>query len=107
MDKNIVKKAICECERLGVRVDEISVYIGAGIKQCCYELSEEVLEKMREKYPLHVRENHLSVDGVVLEQLKELGVKKIEIDSTCTSCDKRYFSYRRDGVTGRMAGVVM
>jgi copper oxidase (laccase) domain-containing protein len=40
-------------------------------------------------------------------QLNAAGVAAVQVSETCTAEDPAYFSYRRDGVTGRFAGVVM
>lgn len=42
----------------------------------------------------------------VLSQLRALGVARVERVEGCTYEDERFFSYRRDGVTGRFAGVL-
>jgi hypothetical protein len=34
-------------------------------------------------------------------------VAEVRSTGICTAEDERFFSYRRDGVTGRFAGVVM
>ena len=38
-------------------------------------------------------------------QLLGLGVRLIDADPRCTVEDKNFFSYRREGVTGRQAGI--
>lgn len=40
-------------------------------------------------------------------QLRDLGVVSVDIMSPCTITDERFFSYRREGVTGRQAGVII
>ncbi len=41
------------------------------------------------------------------QQLRQAGVEDISIDGACTFDDaSRFFSYRRDGVTGRMAAAI-
>jgi copper oxidase (laccase) domain-containing protein len=40
-------------------------------------------------------------------QLTAAGVTALDISVVCTAEDPSYFSYRRDGVTGRFAGVAM
>jgi polyphenol oxidase len=41
------------------------------------------------------------------QQLRRVGVEDISIDGACTFSDaSRFFSYRRDGVTGRMAAAI-
>jgi polyphenol oxidase len=48
----------------------------------------------------------LDLPGTVVRILEERGVRSVEADGDCTACrPDRFFSYRRDGVTGRQ-GVV-
>jgi copper oxidase (laccase) domain-containing protein len=42
----------------------------------------------------------------VAEVLRGAGVRQVVHDPRCTVEDPRLFSHRRDGVTGRQAGVV-
>lgn len=86
---------------------EIKAFLGPSIKQCCYEISGEVLQEAKQKFPAFLKENFLDIRGIVKSQLQALHVKKIYDNYPCTCCDKDYFSYRRDGKTGRFAGVIM
>lgn len=76
-------------------------WIGPSIHSCCYEVGPEVVEAFRAK-DLPVEEG-TRVDparsAAVL--LRRAGVDQVVVSDICTSCDERYFSYRRDGVTGR------
>jgi YfiH family protein len=50
----------------------------------------------------------LDLPGTVAVILKEHGVRTIERSGDCTACQKdRFFSYRRDGQTGRQALIAM
>ncbi len=108
--KEISKKTVLKMiEEFGSRASDILVYIGASIGKCCYEvgyeivqnISREYIEKRDEKY-------YLDLQSMNTNQLLSVGIKKkhIEISQVCTCCDKEYFSYRRDGVTGRFAGIL-
>lgn len=47
---------------------------------------------------------HLDLPGTVARILREHGVRSIERAGECTACEpERFFSYRRDGTTGRQA----
>lgn len=85
----------------------INAYLGPSIKQCCYEIGGKVLEEAKQNYFHFLKENHLDIRGIVKRQLKALHVKNIDDNTPCTCCNKDYFSYRRDGKTGRFAGVIM
>jgi purine-nucleoside/S-methyl-5'-thioadenosine phosphorylase / adenosine deaminase len=50
----------------------------------------------------------LDLPGTVARILGELGVRDIDWDPVCTACQpERFFSRRRDGITGRQALVAM
>ena len=48
----------------------------------------------------------LDLPGLARRELKRLGVKRIHSCGICCASDERFYSYRRDGVTGRMATLV-
>jgi copper oxidase (laccase) domain-containing protein len=92
---------------------DIVVSLGPSIHSCCYEVGEDLAEIAKksfgEKY-IEKRANSFFLDLQTLnyDQLISAGILKenIDISQTCTCCDKNYFSYRRDGKTGRFAGVI-
>jgi len=44
---------------------------------------------------------------IVMVKLQKLGIRNIYVNNTCTYCDAdRFFSFRRDGKTGRMACLI-
>ena len=48
----------------------------------------------------------LDIRAGLLRQLHDAGVRRLAVLPQCTAEDERLFSHRRDGVTGRFAGVV-
>ncbi len=105
--KQIAKKTIQKMQReFSSNPKDIIAFIGNHIQQCCYEISGDVLNEAKQKFSLFVKNNHLDIHGILLNQLQDLGVKVID-KSHCTCCDERYFSYRRDKKAGRMGGFIM
>jgi YfiH family protein len=85
-------------ERVG-RVDK--AWVGPSIHACCYEVGPEVIAAFRE-HGLPVADgSHVDPGRAAVAALHRAGVADVESTSDCTSCDARYFSFRRDGVTGR------
>ena len=83
--------------------EKLQAYIGPHIKDCCFEVKEDVASKFPKETIIH-RENKIFVDldKTIILQLTAAGVDESEIKTgcrcQCTSCNKKdFFSYRRDG----------
>ena len=48
----------------------------------------------------------LDLRAGLVAQLRDAGVERIDVSPVCTLESPDHFSYRRDGVTGRFAGIV-
>lgn len=100
-------------KNFGCEPKNITALIGPSIGKCCFEVGEDVMDKI-------IR----SVDGQVGEaisdkqadlklinkiQLLAMGLKKIDVCEYCTSCQNElFFSYRKEnGNTARHSAVIM
>lgn len=94
--------------------ETLLVWLGPAIGPCHFEVGSEVREAFLDQhltdaaafFPHHDR---WRADLYLLarQRLQRLGVKQIFGGGLCTHCDiERFYSYRRDGVTGRMASVI-
>ena len=110
---DISKKAVGKMiKEYGSNVEDIRAYIGPHIRQCCYEVSEELKEKFIEKFNMIPEENlfngrNLSMELCIESDLKTIGLKDENIYSLklCTHCEKesKLFSYRAsNGTYGRL-----
>ena len=109
ISKKAVEKMIKE---YGSNVEDIRAYIGPHIRQCCYEVSEELKEKFIEKFNMIPEENlfngrNLRMELCIESDLKTIGLKDENIYSLklCTHCEKesKLFSYRAsNGTYGRL-----
>jgi len=77
----------------------ITALIGPGARGCCYEVGPEV----HALFTTGRHGNNLDLAEVAADQLD--GAEIIDT-GLCTICDERFFSYRREGETGRQAGVI-
>ncbi len=92
---------------------DILTAMGPAIHVCCYEVGADLADITRksfgEKY-IYDREGstYLDLQQLNFDQLTDAGVQPehIEITPLCTACNSDYFSYRREGTTGRFAGVI-
>ena len=100
----------------GSNVKNIKAYIGPHIRQCCYEVSEELKEKFINKFneipcdKLFDGRN-LSMELCIEDDLKKIGLSEQNIYSLklCTHCEKenKLFSYRASkGAYGRLFAFV-
>lgn len=96
--------------------EDLIAVMSASIMPCCYEVGEEVYGPMKndkmfkgvfkksgKKFVMDMKQGNLNM-------LLSAGVKKenIYINDECTQCDKKFYSYRREGKeTGRHVAFVM
>jgi YfiH family protein len=78
-----------------------AAWVGPCIHACCYEVGPEVVAAFEERDLPVADPSHVDPGRAAVAILYRLGVAHVASSSDCTSCDARYFSYRRDGVTGR------
>ena len=101
--KGIVQKAILMMQnQFGAK--DIEAIISPGIGACCYEISENLAKKYPQTFIKNGR--FLDIKALIYDQLKQGHIQSIKDYNICTCCDKRYFSYRRDGRTGRFASII-
>ncbi|MBE0495990.1 MAG: peptidoglycan editing factor PgeF [Campylobacterales bacterium] len=91
----------------GVEPSSLHVSLGPSIGGCCYEIGGEALVTAQKEFSTYLDGRYLNLQALVQDQLARLGVVHVESDAPCTCCDGRYFSYRREGQTGRQAGIIL
>ena len=81
----------------------VAAAVGPAIGPCCYELGEDVAGPLRAAFGLGVvREGKGDLPLAAERALRAAGVARVDRLGSCTACDGRFFSHRRDaGVTGR------
>jgi hypothetical protein len=89
------------------RVGEVhAAWVGPSIHACCYEVGAEVVAAFREAGLPVADESHVDPGSAASAALRNAGVDRVAMSDVCTSCDDRFFSYRRDGLTGRHGAFV-
>lgn len=104
----ITRKTISVMRDMGA--SEITAILGPSICGSCYEVSEDISREVIATHPAaecRTPQGTLSLDlpKALLEVLKDEGIGVIN-EFQCTVENQGLFSYRRDGVTGRQAGVI-
>jgi YfiH family protein len=113
----IAAKAVrCLAEHFGTRPSDLVVGVGPAVGPCCYHVSEQVAEAIRQAVgPDAVaarRDDHWCADLAEANQRQLLaaGVSgdRIELSGICTSCNHdEFFSERKLGKpTGRFAALI-
>jgi len=106
--KNIIKSALSIFFDKGSKKNNIKIYLGPSIKQCCYEIKEDVFKYFDKKY-IAQKENSLYLnlldkiqDDILLEGISQ---HNIFTSKVCTLEDEDYYSYRR-GDNGRIYSAI-
>ena len=88
--------------------------VGPAIGPDHYEVGEDVVVAVSAACPegalTHRSNGRLLLDlpGTVCRSLASFGVRSVDREEVCTACEpERFFSHRRDGVTGRQGVVAM
>lgn len=109
-DLQIAARAVECLVGMGSRPEDLYAAVGPHIRDCCYEVSDELAERFTERFgPGAVRRTegqkpHLDLAFAVRSTLIDAGVPDAHVDLLphCTACDARFYSHRRDrGATGR------
>jgi len=91
--------------RAGSKPADLRAAIGPAIGPCCYHVGAELFSQFATRFPQQIfRGTTLDLPLAVQLTLQKAGVPAAQIDllRVCTSCDRRFFSHRRDqGKTGR------
>lgn len=105
---NITGKVVERMEAMGAR--RILASLGPSICGTCYEVGEDVFTEVVNQFPLaksQTRDGKYALDlsAGLVGVLSECGIAS-EVSQQCTAEIPDLFSYRRDGVCGRQAGVI-
>ena len=98
-------------DALPVRPRSLAAWLGPGICGRCYEVGEEVTDRLatdERAAALGARGAKwlLDLPTLIAYRMRRAGVRRIAHSGLCTRCDGRFFSYRRDRLTGRSATLI-
>ena len=99
----------------GSNPEDIQAVIGPAISMCCYNVGQEVLEKLKATVNdfsglSEIRNGEIFVDlkNINKQQLLEAGVEEIDVCPYCTVCDNDiFFSYRKENATTNRHSAVL
>ena len=107
----VVPRAVEAMAAIGATPAGTDALLGPAVCGECYEVPEQMRAEAEARLPGSATTTRRGTPGVDLRaglasQLAALGVARVVADPRCTAEDPELFSHRRDGVTGRQAGVV-
>lgn len=107
----IVKNTVEAMVELGAEPSRIQVLLGPAAAGESYEVPEGMALDVEKHLPGSRTRTKKGTPGIdvragLVRQLLCLGVTHIDADPRDTITDKDFFSHRREGVTGRQAGVI-
>jgi hypothetical protein len=90
--------------------DDVLAWLGPAIGPCHYEVDTQVRSQFNDNIGFCAGRDaqHWMLDlyAIARQQLQQAGVSMVSGGGECTFCDQDYYSYRRDGVTGRIATLI-
>lgn len=111
MARGVVPALVRAMTEAGAEPAGMYAVIGPAICGRCYEVPAAMRDDVAAKVPGSASVTRAGTPGIDLSagisgQLASLGVRRVERDGRCTAEDDDLYSYRRDGRTGRFAGLV-
>ena len=102
-------------EEFGSKLTDLKAAIGPAISFCCYNVGEDVLEKLLStiSHTEGVWENRngeyfVDLKEINRRQLNEAGVEQVDVCPYCTVCDNdMFFSYRKEQATTNRHSAVL
>lgn len=107
----IVARTVETMTELGANPYNIQALLGPAASGENYEVPAAMAADVEARLPGSRTRTKKGTAGLdiragLVRQLLSLGVTAIEADPRCTIANKEFFSYRREGTTGRQAGVI-
>jgi hypothetical protein len=111
MVAGVVPALVAAMTRAGATPSRMSAVIGPMICAACYEVPADLAAAVERAVPGTACRTRQGTPGIdirtgVAAQLAAAGVPDVASDRRCTAESPELFSYRRDGRTGRFAGVI-
>lgn len=108
----VVPATIDALRRAGAVPEDLWAAVGPSICGSCYEVPDHMRTLSAQREPACASRTSWGTPGLdvaagVIAQLERAGVGHISVSGRCTYEDPRFYSFRREGTTGRLAGVVL
>jgi YfiH family protein len=108
----VLEATLARMAALGAEPGSTTAVIGPGICGRCYEVPEQMRAQVADTVPGTWSTSAHGTPSVDLAAgaahvLAASGLGEVRVTGLCTAEDPRWYSHRRDGRTGRFAGVAM
>jgi YfiH family protein len=112
VEAGVVPATVAAMRDLGARPSRVVAVVGPAVCGRCDEVPRELADQVTAVVPAAAATSAtgtpaLDLRAAVVAQLLTAGVETIEADPWCTAESPELYSHRRDGVTGRFAGLVV
>jgi YfiH family protein len=109
--QGVVPATLSAMASLGARARHVTALLGPAVCGACYEVPPAMQRDVARVAPAAAVRTRAGSTGLDLragveEILRKAGIPEVVQDPRCTVEDPSLFSHRRDGVTGRQAGLV-
>ena len=96
------------CQAYGLDPADLYATISPALGPCCAQFVNHARELGPGFLPYMVSPEHFDLFQVTIDQLIRAGLRpeRIQAGRLCTKCGDDFFSYRREGETGRFGTVV-
>ena len=109
--RGVVPATLSAMASLGARARHVTALLGPAVCGGCYEVPPHMQAELARVVPAAAVRTRAGTSGLDLraglaELLTRAGIPEVVHDPRCTAEDRTLFSHRRDGRTGRQAGLV-
>jgi YfiH family protein len=112
--KGIISNTI---EQMQIPAEQLTVWIGPAISAAHFEVGQDVYQEFTslcsvnqsffQPHPQRPEKYLCDLAAIAGFELQSIGVEAIQLSRLCSYADKnRFYSYRRDGKTGRMVSLI-
>jgi YfiH family protein len=108
----VLTRTLAAMVELGADPGRVEAALGPAAGGCCYEVPAAMRDDVEAAVPGSAATTTWGTPALDLragagQQLAALGVRDVRVVGGCTIEDPTLYSFRRDRVTGRFAGVVV